>query len=232
MQDSIIKELGNSHPEAAIIWLHGLGADGNDFAPILPELGLQDLSLRFIFPNAASIPVSINNGMVMPAWYDIREANLREQQDEAGTLNSQRRINAIIDTQIAQGIDSNHIILVGFSQGGAIALYTGLRYTNTLAGIIALSTYLPLADSTKQQAHNANKGVPILMAHGTQDPVIPVSAGRDSKTHLEALGYRVELHEYPMAHSVHPEEIKLIGKWIRGGLAPATSCPFSITVQA
>ena len=221
MQNSIIKELGNNKPEAAIIWLHGLGADGNDFVPILPELGLDGLSLRFIFPNADSMPVSINNGMVMPAWYDIRAANLLEQEDKTGTVKSQLRINAIIDEQIKQDIDSNHIILAGFSQGGAIALYTGLRFASTLGGIIALSTYLPFADSTKQQAHNSNLGVPIFMAHGTQDPVVSVNAGRNSKTQLEQLGYRVQWHEFAMQHSVHPDEITLIGKWIRGRLGPA-----------
>lgn len=221
MQDSIIKEIGKGKPEAVIIWLHGLGADGSDFVPILPELGLGSFPIRFIFPNATSMPVSINNGMVMPAWYDVRSPDLTEQQDESGMQKSQDRIEAIIAAQVALGIDSNHIILVGFSQGGVMALYTGLRHKNTLGGIIALSAYLPLADSTKQQAHQANLGVPILMAHGISDPVIPISAGRDASSKLKKLGYRVEWYEYDMPHSVHPDEITQIGTWLKGRLAPA-----------
>ncbi|MFV2055899.1 MAG: alpha/beta hydrolase [Thiohalomonadales bacterium] len=216
MQDAIILETGNSKIDAAIIWLHGLGADGNDFAPIVPQLGVKDLNLRFIFPNAAALPVTINGGMVMPAWYDIRSADLTQDQDETGTIKSQRRIESIIHNQLESGIDANHIILVGFSQGGAIALYTGLRYKQTLAGIIALSTYLPFAQSTQQQAHKANAGTPILMAHGTQDPIVPIDAARDSRQFLQALGYKVQWQEYVMEHSVHPQEIDLIGKWIRG----------------
>ena len=215
--DAIVIET-SSNPDAAIIWLHGLGADGNDFAPIVPEQSLDGLSLRFVFPHAPKIPVSINNGFVMRAWYDIISPNLLVEPDEKGMRNSQQVVQKYIDAQIEQGIDSNRIILAGFSQGGAIALLTGLRCDKSLAGIIALSTYLPLADTLSTEATAANKAIPIFMGHGTQDPIVPRAAGAKSKQTLESLGYPVDWHEYVMEHSVNPKEIDDIGSWIKARL--------------
>lgn len=203
-------------PDWCVIWLHGLGADGHDFVPIVPELGLSTSpSVRFIFPHAPMQAVTINGGYVMRAWYDIVAADLRARQDAKGTRQSRQEIEAIIDQQIALGIESKHIVLAGFSQGGAIALYTGLRYPKPLAGIMALSTYLPLAASTEAEIHTANRQIPIFMAHGQFDNVVPLEAGVVSRRQLEQLGYPLQWQEYPMQHSVCPEEIADIGKWLR-----------------
>ena len=206
-------ESGNNEPTHSIIWLHGLGADGNDFAPIVNELTLNN-PIRFIFPHAPTMPVTINNGMVMPAWYDIAAAQLDHQQDEVGTKKSQASIVALIEREIERGIKSENIILAGFSQGGAIALHTALRYDKPLAGIMGLSTYLPLADSVANEVHDANSKTPIMLAHGKHDPIIPFNLAEKTQAHLNQLGYTTELHPYEMEHSVCPEEIAQISNWI------------------
>ncbi len=203
-------------PKGTIIWMHGLGADCWDFVSIVKELGLpEDLPLRFIFPQAPSRPITINNGQVMPGWYDISMAELQRKPDEAGVRQSQALIEQLITRENERGIASDKIILAGFSQGGAIALQTGLRYRDALGGIMALSTYLTLEDSFAAEATIANANIPILMAHGTQDPLIPLSLAISSRTKMEARDYKIEWREYPMPHSVCMEEVEDIGVWIQ-----------------
>lgn len=203
------------NPACSVIWLHGLGADGHDFAPIVPELGLPpQLAVRFIFPHAPLMPVTINNGYVMPAWYDVRSLDLRQTEDEAGIRASQQKIEALIGHEGERGIPASRIVLAGFSQGGAIALHAGLRHAAALAGVLALSTYLPLPLALASEASQVNAGLPIFMAHGTGDAVIPISQGIASRDVLQENGYEVAWHEYPMAHSVCPEEIADIGQWL------------------
>lgn len=205
---------------ACIIWLHGLGADGHDFEPIVPELPeAVTQTTRFIFPHAPRRPISINGGMMMRGWYDVIAMDLTVKQDVVGTVHSQQIINEYIDQQIKAGIASKKIILAGFSQGGAIALYTGLRYSQPLGGILALSTYLPLAEKTADEIHSANRSVEIFMGHGEFDPVIPVKHGEKSCAHLQELGYHVEWHSYPMQHSVNAAEITDLGRWLKQRLA-------------
>ena len=202
-------------PTGTVIWLHGLGADGHDFAPIVPELGLPaGMSVRFIFPHAPLLPVTINNGYVMPAWYDVRSLDLRQTEDEAGIRASQQQVEALIQLEESRGIPASRIVLAGFSQGGAIALHTGLRHEAPLAGVLALSTYLPLPHTLDTEASPTNAHLPIFMAHGTVDSVIPVEQGIASRNRLQDHSYRVEWREYPMAHSVCPEEITDIGQWL------------------
>ncbi len=202
-------------PKGTVIWMHGLGADCWDFVPIVKELGLPgDLPLRFIFPQAPARPITINGGQVMPGWYDISMAELERKPDADGVRNSQRAIDALIDREVARGIGADKIVLAGFSQGGAIALQAGLRQARPLAGILALSTYLTLADSVGAEKTIANANIPIMMAHGTGDPVIPLSLARTSKAQLESHGYRVEWREYPMQHAVCGEEIGDIAVWL------------------
>ena len=217
--DTIEIETGKN-PGASVIWMHGLGADGNDFAPLVPELGLREApGIRFIFPHAPMMPVTINNGYVMRAWYDVTPGDLeggsRKKADEKGVRASQAAIGSLIARENQRGIAARDIVLAGFSQGGAIALQTGLRYPERLAGVMALSTYLPLADSLPAEASGANKDVPIFYSHGTYDPVIPFAMATASRGRLGALGYPVEWHEYPMQHSVCLEEIADIGKWLK-----------------
>ena len=220
--EAIEIETGHN-PAAAVIWMHGLGADGNDFVPIVPELGLAGgPAIRFVFPHAPMRPVTINNGYVMRAWYDVTYGDLEGQSrkaDERGVRGSEAQIRALIEHQVRQGISAKKIALAGFSQGGAVALETGLRYPEALAGIMALSTYLPLAAALPGEASPANRKIPIFMAHGIYDPVVPYLMGTTSKTTLTALGYEVEWHEYPMQHSVCAEEVRDIGKWLRRVLA-------------
>lgn len=202
-------------PSCAVIWLHGLGADGHDFAPIVPELGLPSrLAVRFIFPHAPLLPVTINNGYVMPAWYDVRSLDMCQVEDETGIRASQQQVEALIRREEARGIPAARIVLAGFSQGGAIALHTGLRYEAPLAGVLALSTYLPLPHTLLTEASSVNAGLPVFMAHGTADSVIPLAQGIASRDRLEEHGYAVDWREYPMAHSVCPEEITDIGQWL------------------
>jgi phospholipase/carboxylesterase len=207
------------NPTASVIWMHGLGADGNDFVPIVNELELDGTpAIRFVFPHAPMRPVTINNGYVMRAWYDVSFGDLEGQSrraDEKGVRESQAHITALIEREAKRGVAAEDIVLAGFSQGGAIALQTGLRHPRTLAGVIALSTYLPLAESLLQESAPANKATPIFMAHGTYDPVVPLMMGAGSMTLLSGLGYAVEWRQYPMPHSVCSEEIEDIGHWLR-----------------
>jgi phospholipase/carboxylesterase len=203
------------NPTASVIWLHGLGADGNDFVPVVPELGLPPaLAMRFVFPHAPVRAVTINNGMRMRAWYDISAADLTNRADLAGVRQSQAQLEALIEREKARGIPAERIVLAGFSQGGAIALYAGVRHPERVAGIMALSTYLISPDALAAEASAANRGVPILMAHGTADPVVRFQWGEASKRLLEAGGYDVEWHAYRMEHSVCLEEIQAIGAWL------------------
>jgi phospholipase/carboxylesterase len=206
------------NPSAAVIWMHGLGADGNDFAPIVPELRIADApAIRFVFPHAPMMPVTINNGYVMRAWYDVSFGDLEgktKQADEKGVRASQTAIEALIAREVSRGIAPEKIVVAGFSQGGAIALQTGLRHGEKLAGIMALSTYLPLAQTLPAEASKANRSIPVFYAHGTLDPVIPMAMAEMSRKVLDAAGYAVEWHEYPMPHSVCVEEIRDIGAWL------------------
>jgi phospholipase/carboxylesterase len=213
-------ELGTGrNPAASVIWMHGLGADGNDFVPIVNELGLSGApAIRFVFPHAPQRPVTINNGFVMRAWYDVSFGDLEgksRRADAVGVHESQEQINALIERERQRGIEAGKIVLAGFSQGGAIALHTGLRYPDRLAGIMALSTYLPLADSLPLEAAASNGATPIFMAHGTFDPVVPLMMGAGSMTFMTGLGYKVEWKQYPMQHSVCADEIRDIGEWLR-----------------
>jgi phospholipase/carboxylesterase len=200
----------------SIIWLHGLGADGNDFVPIVPELHLPgNLGVRFVFPHAPVRPVTINGGMAMRAWYDVRNMDLRREEDAAAIEESASIIEQYIATEVNAGIPSTQIILAGFSQGGAMALHTGLRYPSKLGGLLALSAYLPLPERFLNEASPANKTTPIMMCHGTYDQVIPVSAGKQSCDFLKQTGYTVNWHSYPMEHSVCLEEVQAIGAWLQ-----------------
>ncbi|RDS81742.1 carboxylesterase [Dyella monticola] len=204
-----------ANPVYSIIWLHGLGADGNDFAPIVPELVLpQGPAIRFVFPHAPVRPVTINNGMAMRAWYDIYGFDLLARQDEAGTRASIAQVEALISREQERGIPAERILLAGFSQGGAIALATGLRHPQKLAGIIALSTYLPIAQTLAGERSDANRQIPLFWGHGTFDPVVALQRGVDSRAALEALGYTVDWHTYPMPHAVCPDEIADLRRWI------------------
>ena len=202
------------NPAASVIWLHGLGADGNDFASIIPALQLPKTPIRFVFPHAPVQPVTINGGMRMRAWYDISDGAIR-REDEAGVRASQGLIEALIAREKERGTAAERLVLAGFSQGGAIALQTGLRHAERIAGIMALSTYLPIADKFPAEAGTANRDVPIFMAHGSYDPVIPLARAEQSRGILQSLGYAVEWREYPMPHSVCPEEVTDIGAWLR-----------------
>jgi len=204
-----------ANPKGTVIWMHGLGADCWDFVPIVKELGVPpDLPLRFIFPQAPSRPITINGGHVMPGWYDISMAELERKADESGIRASQLAINTLIEREISRGIGADRIVLAGFSQGGAIALQCALRSRHKLGGVMALSTYLTLADSLGAERTLTNAGMPILMAHGTQDPVVPLSLARTSKATLASHGYQVEWREYPMQHAVCGPEIEDIAAWL------------------
>jgi phospholipase/carboxylesterase len=200
-------------PSLAVIWLHGLGADGHDFEPIVPELGLR-IPVRFVFPHAPVRPVTINGGMAMRAWYDILGFDRQAAEDAAGIRASAAAVTKLIDRELARGMASDRIVLAGFSQGGAVALQTALREPRPLAGVLALSTYLPLRATLAAERSAANSGLPIFMAHGTADPVLPLALAESSRRTLEALGYEVEWHAYPMPHSVCVEEISAIGAWL------------------
>jgi phospholipase/carboxylesterase len=207
-------------PAAAVIWLHGLGADGNDFAGLVPELNLTGCPpIRFIFPHAPSIPVTLNGGYVMPAWYDILGGELQRREDAAGIRQSALAVEALIAHEVASGIPASRIVLAGFSQGCAVALHTGLRHQERLAGIMALSGYLPLADTVATERSAANQTTPIFMAHGLQDPMIILSRAEASRDALVRLGYPVQWHTYPMPHSVHPLEIADISRFLKSVLA-------------
>ena len=208
------------NPTAAVIWLHGLGADGNDFAGLVPELDLSGCPvIRFIFPHAPSLPVTINGGYVMPAWYDIRGSDLLSRQDDTGIRASERAVQAFLDNEIARGIAPARVVLAGFSQGCAMALHTGLRYPQKLAGIMALSGYLPLSETLAAERAQANANTPIFMAHGNQDPVVIPARGEATRDLLTGLGYAVQWRSYPMPHSLHPREIADISAFLSQVLA-------------
>jgi phospholipase/carboxylesterase len=212
--DAIQLETGRD-PARSVIWLHGLGADGRDFVPIVGELDLPAAPIRFVFPHAPIQAVTINNGMSMRAWYDIVADDLARREDERGVRASQGLVEALVARERERGVAAGRIVLAGFSQGGAISLQTGLRHPERLAGIMALSTYVPIAATLEAERNAANADVPIFMAHGTQDPIIPLASARRSRDLLTQLGYPVEWHEYAMPHSVSPKEIDDIGAWLR-----------------
>ncbi len=202
-------------PTHSIIWLHGLGADGNDFAPIVPELVDPAWPpLRFVFPHAPVRPVTVNNGVPMRAWYDIAGFDLVARQDEAGVRASMAAVEALIARETERGVPSEHIVLAGFSQGGAVALAAGLRHARTLAGIVALSTYVPIHASLAVERDPANATTPIFYGHGTADPVVVLQRGVDSRNLLQALGYAVDWHTYPMGHAVCAQEVADLRAWL------------------
>ena len=204
------------NPDASVIWLHGLGDTGDGWSQVVPGLALPaTMRVRFLFPHAPKMPVAINNGYVMPAWYDIREANLSERADIAGVQRSQGQLEALVAREKARGIGDARIVLAGFSQGGAVALYTGLRHPARLAGIVALSTYLVGMETLDAQASPANRDVPIFMGHGTFDPVVRLAWAQASRDALLRGGWNVEWHEYPMEHSAVMEEVAAIGAFLR-----------------
>ena len=201
-------------PQYSIIWLHGLGADGQDFVPMVDELKLP-VAVRYIFPHAPRRPVTINGGFVMRAWYDIANENIGEHQDAAGIYASQADVEALIEREVARGILPQHIFLAGFSQGGAIALHTALRRSVPLAGVLALSAYLPLLETVSREASASSRQTPVFMAHGRNDTVIPCALGVASRESLLELGYAVEWHEYAMQHSVNDQELRDIEAWLK-----------------
>jgi phospholipase/carboxylesterase len=208
------------NPTAAIIWMHGLGADGNDFVPLVQELDYTGLpAIRFVFPHAQTMPVTINGGYVMRAWYDITGAELVRREDESGLRASQQQIEALIAREKERGIPASKIILAGFSQGCAMTLQTGLRHPEKLAGMLCLSGYLPLADKAGAERTEESLRVPVFMAHGRQDPVVPFVRAEQSRDVLKSLGYQIEWHEYMMQHSLCIEEVRDINAWLRKVLA-------------
>lgn len=229
---TIERKTGDQAPDAAIIWMHGLGADANDFVPLVPELDLRDRSgepfaIRFVFPNAPVMPVTINGGMEMRAWYDILHMDIGgapsstvPREDEEGLRASQAMVEALITAEVARGIPASRILLAGFSQGAAMALMTGLRHPTRLAGLMALSGYLPLSAQIAAERHAANQDVPIFMAHGTYDPVVRIERALRSRDVLIGLGYQVDWHSYPMQHSLCGEEVVAIGSFLRRVIDP------------
>ncbi len=217
------KELvhGEGKPTHAVIWLHGLGASCDDFPPVVPHLGLAPTpAIRFIFPQAPDRAITINNGIVMPGWYDIKGSELSDREDLPGMTESQATLNDLIDQQIAQGINSKNILIAGFSQGGAVAYFTAIRSKHSLAGVLAMSTYIPFGDQTEKEASDINKNMPILAMHGTHDPVVPIDMGKNSADLLSKLGYPVQWKTYAMDHSVNMTQIEDIGKWINTLITP------------
>ncbi len=212
--ESVVVDTGPS-PTRSVIWLHGLGADGHDFEPIVPELKLAaQPAVRFVFPHASVRPVTLNGGMSMRAWFDIYSLDKSGPQDEAGIAQSVAEVEALIAAQIADGRSASDIVLAGFSQGGVIALHTALRYPVKLGGVMALSTYLPAHEALLSEAASANSDIPIFLAHGRMDPVLAFALGEEVRAVLEGAGYALEWHEYPMAHQVCMEELQHIGQWL------------------
>lgn len=213
--DTAVTVEPNQAARASVIWLHGLGADGHDFVPIVGELGLpKDAAVRFIFPHAPVRPVTLNGGMPMRAWYDIISLDRSGKIDEPGIRESEARVRELVAEERKSGIEPSRLVLAGFSQGGAIALQTSLRYPDRLAGVMALSTYLPLADALTREGSPANRNTPILMCHGQFDTMLPLELGEWSRDRLIALGHTPEWHAYPMAHEVCMDEIERIGTWL------------------
>ena len=214
MLEKITIEPQGEH-KASVIWLHGLGADGHDFEAIVPELHLPvAYGIRFIFPHAPMRAITINNGFVMRGWYDIRSLQLDETEDVEGVKVSAGQLTELIEQELAEGIDSKKIILAGFSQGGVIALQAGLNYHKSLGGVMAFSTYVADQSNLAQRISAENRQLPVLMAHGIYDDVVPVELAKKSKNLLESLNYSVEWYDFPMAHGIHPEEVKVIAQWI------------------
>jgi phospholipase/carboxylesterase len=210
-----IERLTKPRPAWTILWLHGLGADGHDFAPLVPELVLPDWpGIRFVFPHAPVRAVTINGGARMRAWYDISHLSLEQRADEIGMRESMRDVDALIARERDRGVPPQRVILAGFSQGGAVALAAGLRREAALGGIVSLSSYLPMVEQTRTEITAAGRLTPVFQAHGTQDPVVPLAFGQRSRVALESLGVPVEWHQYPMAHSVHPDEVGDLRSWL------------------
>ncbi len=206
---------GEGEPNHAIIWLHGLGASSSDFPPVVPELGLNtDRAIRFIFPQAPNRPITVNGGMVMPGWYDIKGMNIEDKQDAKGMAESKQILDDFIDAQLKLGIPSENIVIAGFSQGGAVAYHTVIRSQHKFAGVLALSTYLPFAELVIEEQTKVNIQTPILAQHGSFDPVVPHDVGKQSAEHLSNLGYQVTWQSYPMQHQVVLEQLQDIGEWI------------------
>jgi phospholipase/carboxylesterase len=219
MSDSLLETIEIEtapNPTAAVILMHGLGASGNDFVPIVRELNLSGLpGIRFVFPHAPTMPVTVNNGYVMRAWYDILGVDIARREDEAGLRKSQTAIDMLIAREKERGIPAERIVLAGFSQGCAMTLQTGLRYPEKLAGFLCLSGYVPIHATLAAERHAANKDTPIFLAHGTVDDIIPIQRAEQSRDLLRSLGYEVEWHAYPMPHSVSEQEIDDMGAWLR-----------------
>ncbi|WP_280153315.1 dienelactone hydrolase family protein [Piscinibacter sp. XHJ-5] len=217
--DTIQHQTGDQ-PTATVIVLHGLGADGNDFVPFVQELDLAAVGpVRYVFPHAPTMPVTINGGYVMRAWYDILGADMAKREDETGLRRSMAEVTGLVDAERARGIAANRIVLAGFSQGCAMTLLTGLRYPERLAGLVGMSGYLPLAGQLAAERSAANHDVPVFLAHGRSDPVVPYAAGVATRDALRGMGYPVEWHEYPMQHSVSMEEIGDLNRWLLRVLA-------------
>jgi len=217
-----IERQTGAHPDAAVIWMHGLGADGNDFVPVVNEMRIPaSLAIRFVFPHAPVRAVTLNNGFRMRAWYDLSAGDITNRADVAGVRASQEQIEALIAREKTRGIAARRIVLAGFSQGGVIAIHAGVRHAERLAGIVALSTYVVSPEKLAAEGSAANRDIPIFMAHGTYDPMIKLEWGEASRRALAAAGYNVEWHTYPMQHSVVMEEIDAIKAFLVRVLAPA-----------
>ncbi|MDJ0863562.1 MAG: alpha/beta fold hydrolase [Gammaproteobacteria bacterium] len=213
MTESVVIE-PSGRATASIIWLHGLGADGHDFEPVVHQLRLADAGIRVTLPHAPRRPVTINGGVMMRAWYDITDPDLTKNPDAAGIRHSARLVDHLIEADVAAGVPEKRIVLAGFSQGGAVSLHCGLRRQHALAGILALSTYLPLADTLPHEAQASNRGTPIFMGHGEIDPIVPLSQGHRSAELLKDMDYPVDFRSYPMPHSVCLEELRDMGNWL------------------
>lgn len=212
--ECVVHETGPD-PRHAVVWLHGLGADGNDFAPIVPQLKqAAGRAVRFVFPHAPVRPVTLNNGMAMRAWYDLKGIEVARDQDRAGIDDSLQRVGKLLDREIVAGVEPHNLVLAGFSQGGAIALRCGLARDQPLAGILALSCYLLDGDRLAEWAAPESRGVPVFMGHGSQDPMVPAALGNSAAETLKAAGWNVEWHSWPMAHAVCPEEIQALDAWL------------------
>jgi len=211
--EKITSQTGNN-PKIVIIWMHGLGADGNDFAPVVPQFSIPEFDIKFVFPHAPKIPVTVNGGMVMRAWYDILAMNIDRHVDEKGINDSIQSIHQLIDEQVALGFNHERIILAGFSQGSALSLQIMGQYPHKIAGVIALSGYLPIPEKIIKQTNKANLKTPIFMGHGTEDPVVSYVLGSASRDTLIKAGYQIDWHDYPIQHGVSMDELADIKQWI------------------